>query len=215
MDASTWVAKRAEPSWLGRLFDNKSFLVVVCLTPALGLLLVFLTYPLGLGIYLSFTDTEIGGNGQWVGLENFIALAEDPIFINSVWNTLFYTFTATVGKFALGLWLALLLNQHIPFKSVLRAIILLPYIVPTVLSAIAFWWIYDPQFSIISYVLVNKLHILSGDTAWAQTPRRVGPARPSPVRKPHGRRCINSAPVAAPEYRAYWRTIGRVRHPYR
>ena len=126
---------------------------------ASGFLLAFLTYPLGLGIYLAFTDTEIGGNGKWIGLENFESLLEDRIFLNSVWNTMFYTFVATIGKFALGLWLALLLNHHVPFKSVIRAIILLPYIVPTVLSAIAFWWIYDPQFSIISYVVVDQLHL--------------------------------------------------------
>jgi multiple sugar transport system permease protein len=66
---------------------------------------------------------------------------------------------ATFGKFALGLWLAILLNNHLPMKSLLRAIILLPWIVPTVLSAIAFWWIYDPQFSILSYLAVNVLHI--------------------------------------------------------
>jgi len=159
MDASTWVAKRPAPTALARLFDNKSFLIVVCLFPAVGLLLVFLTYPLGLGIYLAFTDTEIGGNGHWIGLENFEYLVTDRIFLNSVWNTMFYTAVATVGKFALGLWLALLLNHHIPFKSAIRAIILLPYIVPTVLSAIAFWWIYDPQFSIISYVVVDQLHL--------------------------------------------------------
>ena len=72
---------------------------------------------------------------------------------------MFYTSVATVGKFALGLWLALLLNNRLPFKSILRAIILLPWIVPTVLSAIAFWWIYDPQFSIISYVFVDQLGV--------------------------------------------------------
>ena len=159
MDATTWVASKAQPNWLVRLFDYKPFLIFVCLLPAVGLLLAFLTYPLGLGIYLAFTDTEIGGNGKWVGLENFISLLDDRIFINTVYNTIFYTVTATVLKFALGLWLALLLNHHLPFKSFLRAIILLPYIIPTVLSAIAFWWIYDPQFSIISYVLVDQLHV--------------------------------------------------------
>ena len=56
-------------------------------------------------------------------------------------------------KFGLGLWLALLLNQHMPFKAFIRAIVLLPFIVPTVLSAIAFWWIYDTQFGIISWTL--------------------------------------------------------------
>lgn len=157
MDASTWVAKRPAPSALARLFDYKPFLIAVCLFPAVGLLLAFLTYPLGLGIFLAFTDTQIGGNGKWVGLENFIDLLEDPIFLQSVWWTFVYTAIATVGKFALGLWLALLLNDNIPFKSAIRAIILLPYIVPTVLSAIAWWWIYDPQFSIISYVVVDQL----------------------------------------------------------
>ncbi len=58
-------------------------------------------------------------------------------------------------KFVLGLWLALLLNRHLPFKSFLRAIVLLPFIVPTALSAIAFWWIYDSQFSVVSWALAK------------------------------------------------------------
>ncbi len=73
----------------------------------------------------------------------------------SLFNTLFYTVVASVLKFALGLWLAILLNQNIAFKSAVRAVVLLPFIVPTALSAIAFWWIYDAQFSIISWVLVK------------------------------------------------------------
>ena len=74
------------------------------------------------------------------------------MFWGAVWYTIFYTAVATVGKFLLGLWLALLLNHHLPFKAFIRAIVLLPWIVPTVLSSIAWWWIYDPQFSIISIV---------------------------------------------------------------
>ncbi|MCB1969936.1 MAG: sugar ABC transporter permease [Geminicoccaceae bacterium] len=151
---------RPKDSWLSRLFDNRIFLIIICLIPAVGLLGVFLSYPLGLGIWLAFTDTRIGGTGNFVGFENYAWLWNDPIFWMSVGNTLLYTVVATIGKFALGLWLALLLNHHLPFKSLLRAIILIPWIVPTVLSAIAFWWIYDPQFSIISYVLVDKLGIL-------------------------------------------------------
>ncbi len=143
--------------WLARLFDWKPFLILLCLTPALGLLILFLTYPLGLGVWLAFTDARIGTPGVFVGLENYAYLLTDPVFLLSVGNTLFYTVVATVLKFALGLWLALLLNNHLPFKSFLRAILLVPFIVPTVLSAIAFWWIYDPQFSIISYVLVDVL----------------------------------------------------------
>ncbi|CAM5762875.1 carbohydrate ABC transporter permease [Bosea minatitlanensis] len=146
-----------QQSWLVRLFDYKPFLIFLCLLPAAGFLLVFLSYPLGLGIWLAFTDTRIGRVGHFIGFENFESLWYDRVFITSVWNTLLYTGVATAGKFALGLWLALLLNNHLPFKSLLRAIILVPWIVPTVLSAIAFWWIYDPQFSIISYVLVDVL----------------------------------------------------------
>jgi multiple sugar transport system permease protein len=150
-------APQLAQNWLVRLFDYKPFLIFICLLPALGLLLVFLSYPLGLGIWLAFTDTRIGRSGVFIGFENFESLWHDPVFITSVWNTLLYTTVATVGKFALGLWLALLLNNHLPFKSLLRALILVPWIVPTVLSAIAFWWIYDPQFSIISYILVDVL----------------------------------------------------------
>ena len=156
--ATSWTLAARRESWLARLFDSKPFLVVVCMLPTVGLLAVFLTYPLGLGVWLAFTNSTIGQPGHFVGLANFISLANDPIFWLAVFNTIFYTAVATAGKFSLGLWLALLLNQHLPFKALLRAIVLLPWIVPTVLSAIAFWWIYDPQFSIVSYVLVNVLH---------------------------------------------------------
>jgi multiple sugar transport system permease protein len=148
-----WRWSPPQDTRLVRLFDNKAFLAALCLFPALALLLVFLTYPLGLGIWLAFTDTRIGRPGQFIGLDNFQDLWDDPVFWLSVTNTLFYTAVATVGKFGLGLWLALLLNNNLPFKSLIRAVILVPWIVPTVLSALAFWWIYDPQFSIISYVL--------------------------------------------------------------
>jgi multiple sugar transport system permease protein len=151
-------ANARKQSWLSRLFDHKPFLIVMCLLPTAALLLVFLAYPLGLGLWLAFTNIQIGGEGGFVGLQNFQSLAHDRIFWLTVGNTIFYTVVATAGKFALGLWLAILLNQHMPFKSIIRAIVLLPWIVPTVLSAIAFWWIYDPQFSIISYLLVDVLH---------------------------------------------------------
>nr|WP_315838944.1 sugar ABC transporter permease [Bradyrhizobium prioritasuperba] len=142
----------------------------MCLTPALGLLLVFLTYPLGLGLWLAFTDAKIGRAGQFVGLENFISLFKDKIFWLSVFNTLVYTFVATIGKFLLGLWLALLLNDNVRFKSLIRAIVLIPWIVPTVLSAMAFWWIYDPQFSIISYTLKDVMHVRDSNIDFLGTP---------------------------------------------
>jgi multiple sugar transport system permease protein len=95
----------------------------------------------------------VGRPGIFIGFENYFSLFDDDVFWLSVFNTLVYTIVATIAKFGLGMWLALLLNHAIPFKALIRAIVLLPYIVPTVLSAIAFWWIYDPQFSIISWSL--------------------------------------------------------------
>jgi multiple sugar transport system permease protein len=144
---------------LTRFLDNRAVLSIVFMLPAATLLLVFLTYPLGLGIWMGFTDVKIGRPGIWIGLENYISLFRDDVFLLSVFNTMVYTVVATVLKFGLGLWLALLLNNNLPFKSLLRALLLIPWIVPTVLSALAFWWIYDAQFSIISWSLV-KLGLL-------------------------------------------------------
>ncbi|MBI3453731.1 MAG: sugar ABC transporter permease [Rhodospirillales bacterium] len=142
-------------SRLARIFDHPTVLSVIFMLPAGLLLTLFLTYPLGLGIWLGFTDTRIGRPGAFIGLENYISLFGDGVFLLSVFNTLLYTTVATVFKFAIGLWLALLLNNRLPFKAFLRAIVLLPFIIPTVLSAIAFWWMYDTQFSIISFALVE------------------------------------------------------------
>jgi multiple sugar transport system permease protein len=123
------------------------------MVPAAAFLVLFLAYPLALGVWLSFTDTKIGRAGVFIGLENYTWLGDDPVFWLSVFNTLLYTTVASVFKFAIGLYLALLLNRHLPFKAMIRAVVLIPFIVPTVLSAIAFWWIYDPQFSIVSWSL--------------------------------------------------------------
>ena len=140
---------------LSRFFNNRNVLGMLFMLPAAVLLLLFLTYPLGLGTWLGFTDAKIGRDGVWVGIENFKYLVGDNVVQLSLFNTLFYTVIASVVKFMLGLWLAILLNQHLPFKSFVRAIVLLPFIVPTALSAIAFWWMYDAQFSVISWVLTK------------------------------------------------------------
>ncbi len=146
---------RRRGSFLGWLSESRNGLGILFMLPAAAFLLCFLTYPLGLGVWLAFTDTRIGRAGVFVGLENFAWLAEDRVFWLSVFNTIFYTTVASVLKFGLGLWLALLLNEKLPMKSFFRAIVLLPWVVPTVLSALAFWWIFDSQFSILSYVLMK------------------------------------------------------------
>jgi multiple sugar transport system permease protein len=140
---------------LKRLVSSRGFVGFWFMLPAAAVLLFFLAYPLLLGIWLSMTDTTIGRPGIFIGLENFQSLADDEVFWLAVFNTFLYTVVASIFKFALGLWLALLLNRHLPFKAIIRAIVLLPWIVPTVLSAIAFWWIYDSQFSIVSWTLTR------------------------------------------------------------
>jgi multiple sugar transport system permease protein len=125
-------------------------------------LILFLAYPLGLGIWLSFTDARLGRGGEFIGIENYVFLKEDSTFWLSVFNTLLYTSVASIIKFAVGLYLALLLNEKLPFKAIIRAVVLIPFIVPTVLSAIAFWWLFDPQFSIISWSL-KKMHLITNN----------------------------------------------------
>ncbi len=142
-------------SLLARLQNSRNGLGIAFMLPAAVLLLLFLTYPLGLGVWLGFTDAKIGRPGVFVGLENYAFLIGDPVTRLSLFNTLFYTIIASILKFLLGLWLALLLNRALPFKTLLRAVVLLPWIVPTALSAIAFWWLYDAQFSVFSWVLMK------------------------------------------------------------
>jgi multiple sugar transport system permease protein len=145
----------AQPRFRARWRDNRNLLGLLFMLPAAAILLVFLTYPLCLGVWLALTDTKIGRPGQFIGFENYISLFQDGVFRLSVFNTFLYTIVASVAKFALGLWLAMLLNHRLPFKALLRAIVLLPWVVPTVLSAIAFWWIYDAQFGIVSWALIK------------------------------------------------------------
>jgi len=148
---------RAAPSsytaW-DRLKSNRDWLGFWFMVPAAAILLLFLAYPLTKGVWMSLTDVKIGRAGQFVGFENYEELIlYDKTFLNATIFTIVYTAVASAVKFVLGLYLALLLNNNLPFKSLIRSIVLIPFIVPTVLSAIAFWWIFDSQFSIISWLL--------------------------------------------------------------
>jgi multiple sugar transport system permease protein len=165
-------ATTAERSAWSRLKTNRHWLGYWFMLPALAILFLFLAYPLGLGIWLSFTDTRIGRGGEFIGIENYEWLQGDSIFWVSVFNTLLYTVVASIVKFAAGLYLALLLNQHLPFKAVIRAVVLIPFIVPTVLTAIAFWWIYDTQFSIISWTL-KELGLISANIDFLGDPNNA------------------------------------------
>jgi len=152
-----------------RLLEDERWLAAALLLPTVILLGLFIAYPFVQGVWLSITDARVGIPGHFVGLQNFAALLNDSIFQVSVWNTFVYTAVATVFKLALGLWLALLLNRNFHGKAFTRAFILLPFIIPTVLSTFAWKWMFDPTFSVINWTLF-QLGLIHGRINWLGDP---------------------------------------------
>lgn len=128
-------------------------LALILLTPALVMLSLFVAYPFVRGIWLGLLDAVVGREGDYVGLRNYVKLWNDDIFRRAAANTFIYTGFATTLKLTLGMIVALMLNNLIGFKRILRAYMLLPWIVPTVLSTLAWKWMLDPTFSIVNWVL--------------------------------------------------------------
>ena len=142
-------------SRLGLLLEKQHVLAGVLLAPTLVILTLFIAYPFVLGIWLAVSDKVVGRPGNFVGLQNFWVNLNDTIFLRAFQNTFVYTFIATALKLALGMGAALLLNQHFRFKRIVRAGMLLPWIVPTVLSTLAWQWMFDATFSVFNWMLLN------------------------------------------------------------
>jgi len=161
---------RTAQQWrLTRLLEDERWLAAVLLLPTVVLLGLFIAYPFVKGVLLSVSDARVGEPGHFVGLQNFAALLDDSIFRVAVRNTFVYTGVATVFKLALGLWLALLLNRNFRGKAFTRAFILLPFIIPTVLSTFAWKWMFDPTFSVINWTLF-QLGLIHGRINWLSDP---------------------------------------------
>src|SRR2546425_2932723 len=143
----------------GLSLDRGPLLPTVLLVPSAVLLGGLLAFPLVLGVLLGFKDATIGEAGNFIGLDNYRYLLTDPVLRITALNTALYTLVTVVFKLALGLALALILNQRFAGYRFWRSVLLLPYVVPTLVSAFAWWWILDPQFSFISWGLI-KLGIL-------------------------------------------------------
>jgi len=138
------------------LNERREWLLAFCLMlPSLIMLGLFVAYPFGRGIWLSLLDTVVGRKGQFIGVSNFIRLWHDSIFQRAALNTVVYTGIATILKLAVGMVVALMMNNLIKFKRILRASMLLPWIVPTVLSTLAWKWMFDPTFSILNWILYH------------------------------------------------------------
>jgi multiple sugar transport system permease protein len=152
-----------------RLLEDQRWLAMLLLLPTVALLGVFIAYPFIKGVMLSVTDAKVGIPGHFVGLQNFKEVWNDSIFRVAVWNTCVYTLAATVFKLALGLWLAVLLNRNFRGKTLTRAFILLPFIIPTVLSTLAWKWMFDPTFSVINWILF-RLDLIHSRINWLGDP---------------------------------------------
>ena len=148
--------RRLGPQWRWlSLLEDRTVMGVAFVTPALILLLLFLAYPLILGIWLGFTNALVGKRGEFIGLGNYISLFKDALFWKVTYFTFLYTIAAVFFKLLLGFALAIVLNRDFRAKGFVRATVLLPWIIPTVLSAICFWWLFDTTFSGITWVLIK------------------------------------------------------------
>jgi multiple sugar transport system permease protein len=160
------VAKRALVS---RVLEDERWLALALFLPTIIILGLFIAYPFVKGVLLSVTSAKVGVPGEFVGLQNFEKIWNDSIFRTAVWNTFWYTGVTTVFKLAFGLWLALLLNRHFKGKALIRAFVLLPFIIPTVLSTFAWKWMFDPTFSVINWLLF-QLGIIKQRINWLSDP---------------------------------------------
>ena len=151
-----------------RLLGREAPLGYALLVPTMLMLLVFLAFPFFWGIWLALSNAQIGNDSShFVGIGNFVYNLGDTIFVQAFWNTVAYTLVTTVFKFALGMSMALLLNQVFPFQRFARAALLLPWIIPSVLSTLAWRWMFDPTFSILNWVLIHSFH--SAGVNWLGT----------------------------------------------
>jgi multiple sugar transport system permease protein len=155
-------ALAGRPGMLRGLGEREAVFSWLMLAPGILFLLAFVAYPFFYGIFLSLQDRPVAKPGVFVGFANFAALVKDAVFWQVTRNMLVYTAITTVLKLAGGLALALVMNQHFRGRNLARALVLLPFIVPTVLSTIAWMWILDPTFSVVNWVLVRIGAISSG-----------------------------------------------------
>ena len=148
-------ASRTRRSAFTAFFDREDVLGYALLIPVVAILGTFVLYPFLYGVWLAFTNTEIGRTGHFTGLDNLVRLLGDSIFLQAVSNSFIYTGVTTVFKLVLGLIMAVILNMPFRGNRTVRAASLLPFIIPTVLSTLAWKWMFDGSFSVFNYMLAS------------------------------------------------------------
>jgi trehalose/maltose transport system permease protein len=136
------------------------------LLPSLAVVALVAFYPLGKTIYQSFTDQEFLAlePTKWVGLANYRQLWHDTVFRDSIWLTIKFTVITVVFEFALGLVIALVVNSSFKGRGLMRAVMLVPWAIPTVVAAQMWKWMLDDVFGVIND-LARKLPFLE-PTSW-------------------------------------------------
>jgi multiple sugar transport system permease protein len=121
------------------------------IVPALVLIVGLVAYPFGMAIYFSLSDYWVGSPGEFIGLQNFRDVVANEIFQRTVYNSFVFTAIAVVFKAVLGIWLAMLLFRTFKFKRLIRGAVLLPWVIPTALSTLAWWWMFDSLYSVVNW----------------------------------------------------------------
>jgi len=163
------IRRRRPTASLSGWLDRESVFSWLMMAPPLLFLAALVGYPFCYGILLSLQDRPVAHAGTFVGLKNFITNFNDPVFWKVTANTFIYTIAATLLKMVGGLALALAMNQQFPLKNLVRALLLLPFIVPTVLSTVAWMWILDPAFSVLNWFLI-ALGVSKPGPSWLGNP---------------------------------------------
>jgi multiple sugar transport system permease protein len=163
------VVPQRRPLTLAGWLDREAVFSWLMMALPLLFLAALVGYPLIYGVLLSLQDRPVAQPGTFVGLKNFIADFRDPIFWQVVANTFVYTIVATLLKMVGGVGLAMAMNQHFRMKNLVRALLLLPFIVPTVLSTVAWMWMLDPAFSIVNRLLIG-LGVPKPGPSWLGNP---------------------------------------------
>src|SRR5262245_44307650 len=152
-----------------RFLARDSHVAYAFIAPAFFLLVVLVGYPFVLSVWLSLSDARVGNTGSFVGLSNFSHLLSSSIFLQTLQNSIVFTAAALAAKTVFGMALALLLFRIVHFKRLIRGAVLLPFIVPTALSALVWWWMFDPLYSVVNWTL-KSLHIIEHDIPWLSDP---------------------------------------------
>ncbi|MDD9266296.1 carbohydrate ABC transporter permease [Paenibacillus sp. GCM10023248] len=151
---------------ISELAKDRLFLLVL-IVPALAMLLFTIGIPIVKSIYMSFFKVTLLSmkNQPWNDFANYAEIFKDGEFFEALRVTLTYVVCIVSVQFVLGMCLALLLNANIRFKKLFRTLILIPWIVPTIVSALLWMWLFQPQYGLINYVL-QQLHLISKPQDW-------------------------------------------------